>query len=180
MTCCNTIANAWANVLPQSISNSFRHCGFTHTAAPPAEPDEDDIPLAQLIRRAAPNITSDELEAFVHAEDNLLICAPYEIEDVIRSDTAQESSDESNSEDCPDLISWGKVAEAADTMKTFLIQHNATNGDAWEHMCKAKNMSRNLFLNSMKQKTIQVSSYEIYTVIFYVVLSIQKQSMLKQ
>ena len=105
LTCCNTIANAWANILPQSISNSFRHCGFTHTAAPPAEPDEDDIPLAQLIQRAAPNITSDELEAFIHAEDNLLTCAPYEIEDVIRSDTAQESSDESDSEDCPDLPS---------------------------------------------------------------------------
>ena len=154
LTCCNTIANSWANVLPQSISNSFRHCGFTHTAAPPAEPDEDDIPLAQLIRRAAPNITSVELEAFIHAEDNLLTCAPYEIEDVIRSDTAQESSDESNSEDCPDLISWGKVAEAADTMKTFLIQHNAANGDAWEHQCKAENITRNLFLNSMKPKTI--------------------------
>ena len=86
-----------------------------------------------MIGRAAPNIISVELEAFIHAEDNLLTCAPYEIEDVIRSDTAQESSDESDSEDCPDLISWGKVAEAADTMKTFLIQHNATNGDAWEH-----------------------------------------------
>ena len=90
----------------------------------------------------------------IHAEDNLLTCAPYEIEDVIQSVTAQESSDESDSEDCPDLLSWGKVAEAADTMKTFLIQHNAANGDAWEYVCKAENMSRNLFLNSMKQKTI--------------------------
>ena len=140
--------------LPQSISNSFRHCGFTHTAAPPAEADEDDIPLAQLIRRAAPNITSDELDAFIHAEDNLLTCAPYEIEDVIQSVTAQESSDESDSEDCPDLPSWGKVAEAVDTIKTFLIYHNAANGDAWEHQCKAENMARNLFLNSMQQKTI--------------------------
>ena len=120
LTCCNTIANAWANVLPQSISNSFRHCGFTHTAAPPAEADEDDIPLAQLIRRAAPNITSDELDAFIHAEDNLLTCAPYEIEDVIQSVTAQESSDESDSEDCPDLPSWGKEAETVYTIKTLI------------------------------------------------------------
>ena len=75
-----------------------------------------------------------------------------------QSVTAQESSDESDSEDCPDLLSWGKVAEAADTMKTFLIQHNAANGDAWEHVCKAENMSRNLFLNSMKQKKIFAKS----------------------
>ena len=61
-------ANAWANVLPQTISNSFRHCGFTHTAAPGAEPDEDDIPLAELIRRAASNIASDELDAFSYAK----------------------------------------------------------------------------------------------------------------
>ena len=85
------------------------------------------IQLAKLIRRAAPNITSDELDAFIHAEDNLLTCAPYEIEDVIQSVTAQESSDESDSEDCPDLLSWGKVAEAVDTMKALIHIRNFSN-----------------------------------------------------
>ena len=151
---CHTVAAAWSNVLPQSISNSFRHCGFTHTPAPPAELDEDDIPLAQLIRSSAPTITPDELDAFLHADDNLLTCAPYEIEDVVQTITAQESSDESDSEDLPESPTWGDVAEAVHTMKTFFVHQNRANGVGWEHLCKAENEARRLFLNSMKQKTI--------------------------
>ena len=43
---------------------------------------------------------------------------------------------------------------SVDTIKTFLIYHNAANGAAWEDKYKAENMARNLFLNSMQQETI--------------------------
>ena len=47
-------------------------CGFIHSSIPPGEPDEDEIPLAELMRRVHPEVTEEELDTFASLAENLL------------------------------------------------------------------------------------------------------------
>ena len=58
---CVAIKQAWGMVTPVTVANSFRHCGFIHYSIPPGEPDEDEIPLAELMRRVHPEVTEDAM-----------------------------------------------------------------------------------------------------------------------
>ena len=102
------IKQAWGMVTPVTIANSFRHCGFIHSSIPRDEPDEDEIPKAELISRVHPEVTEEELDLFASTDENLLTYAPVELADIVGStasgvEDSHSSSDESVREDSFEL-----------------------------------------------------------------------------
>ncbi|KAH7976898.1 hypothetical protein HPB52_021475 [Rhipicephalus sanguineus] len=95
------IASAWDAVTPETIANSFRHCGFnrcgacsTSEAAVPVD-DEPEFGSLEL-----PGSFAD----YVGADDNVAVCSEVSLDDIIetvRPDTAG-TSDEEEMDDAPE------------------------------------------------------------------------------
>ena len=119
---CFAIEKAWSRVTPQTIANTFRHSGFVQTL-PEVEievVDEDDLPLAELIRRL--HCTQEEAEAFYTADDHLLTSAPPGIDGIAEAFLPSDSdSDEepSESEPSPRKISRKELSEFIHGLKVF-------------------------------------------------------------
>jgi len=99
---------AWQKVTPSTISNCFRHCGFTTPTSSTTDPDcefseEDDIPLSIL---AKAGLTKDSYNDFITADDNTSVAAQVTddtiVEDLLQSRSTDSPVPESPSdeEDC--------------------------------------------------------------------------------
>ncbi|KAH7936110.1 hypothetical protein HPB52_018426 [Rhipicephalus sanguineus] len=80
------IASAWDAVTPETIANSFRHCGFNRTALP--VDDEPEFGSLEL-----PGSFAD----YVGADDDVAVCSEVSLDDIIvtvRPDTAGTSDEE--------------------------------------------------------------------------------------
>ena len=72
-------------------------CDFIHSSTKPSEPDEDEIPLAELMRRVHPEVTEEVLDTFASTRENLLTCAPVELADIVGSTASGVEDSDSSS-----------------------------------------------------------------------------------
>ncbi|KAH7969710.1 hypothetical protein HPB52_021592 [Rhipicephalus sanguineus] len=88
------IASAWDAVTPETIANSFRHCGFNRSGAcstsEAAVPVDDELEFGSL---ELPGSFAD----YVGADDDVTVCSEVSLDDIIetvRPDTAGTSDEE--------------------------------------------------------------------------------------
>ncbi|KAH7951021.1 hypothetical protein HPB52_004271 [Rhipicephalus sanguineus] len=88
------IASAWDTVTPETIANSFRHCGFNRSGA--CSTSEAAVPVDD-----EPEFGSLELPGsfvdYVGADDDVAVCSEVSLDDIIetvRPDTAGTSDEE--------------------------------------------------------------------------------------
>ncbi|KAH7972904.1 hypothetical protein HPB52_018518 [Rhipicephalus sanguineus] len=88
------IASAWDAVTPETITNSFRHCGFNRSGA--CSTSEAAVPVDD-----EPEFSSLELPGsfadYVGADDDVAVCSEVSLDDIIetvRPDTAGTSDEE--------------------------------------------------------------------------------------
>ncbi|KAH7969963.1 hypothetical protein HPB52_023096 [Rhipicephalus sanguineus] len=88
------IASAWDAVTPETIANSFRHCGFNRSGAcstsEAAVPVDDEPEFGSL---ELPGSFAD----YVGADDDVAVCSEVSLDDIIetvRPDTAGTSDEE--------------------------------------------------------------------------------------
>ena len=155
---CFAIVKAWELVTPQTISNSFRHCGFVHTSAQADVEviDEDDLPLAELMRQL--QCTQEEAEAFYTVDDNLLTSAPATIDDIAQTFVpgVESDSDEESSEVEPAIrkISRRELNDAFWVLKMYTVTSENPVPDFFKHISEAEKIADKQFAASMKQKSI--------------------------
>ncbi|KAH7935089.1 hypothetical protein HPB52_003693 [Rhipicephalus sanguineus] len=104
------IASAWDAVTPETIANSFRHCGFNRSGAcstsEAAVPVDDEPEFGSL---ELPGSFAD----YVGADDDVAVCSEVSLDDIIetvRPDTAG-TSDEEEMDD---------AAEASASVPTYV------------------------------------------------------------
>ena len=96
------LSQAWNCVTPQTITNCFRHAGFsTEKAAPTSNDDEDfdvedDIPLSRLREHS---LTLHVLTEFTRLDDEIQTCAELTNDDIVEEikfnrDTPTPSTDQ--------------------------------------------------------------------------------------
>ena len=123
--------DAWDLVKPATIANCFRHCGFippailAHVPEPPAESDdeddEDDLPLSVIaarLRQSGFALDEEDLQLYLHIDDELPTTAPLTDEAIIEQVVAEnqvEEEEEEEEESTPIPTS----SQAMDGLKCF-------------------------------------------------------------
>ena len=157
---CLAIAKAWDLVTPQTISNSFRHCGFVQTTAQPDVEvlEEDELPSAELMTLF--QCTQEEAEAFYTVDDNLLTSAPGDIDGIAEacmpsSDSDSEDDETSDAETASDVsVSRKDVNKAIRVLKTFICTYDKPMPTIFKNVCDAEKGFDKIFAASIKQKSI--------------------------
>ena len=154
---CFAIDKAWSRVTPQTIANTFRHSGFVQTL-PEVEievVDEDDLPLAELIRRL--HCTQEEAEAFYTVDDHLLTSAPAGIDGIAEAYLPSDSdSDEepSESEPSPRKIPRKKLSECIHDLKVFACSQDKPYPTLFAKIRSVEDEIDEVLSASKKQKCI--------------------------
>ncbi|KAH7969088.1 hypothetical protein HPB52_014562 [Rhipicephalus sanguineus] len=112
------IASAWDAVTPETIANSFRHCGFNRSGAcstsEAAVPVDDEPEFGSL---ELPGSFAD----YVGADDDVAVCSEVSLDDIIetvRPDTAG-TSDEEEMDDAAEASARNGAACAQDYKHFF-------------------------------------------------------------
>ena len=81
-----TITEAWKKGTPATTANCFSHCGFTTHVEAEEDDAEYDIPLSVLaakLRDQGMEVTSSDLEAWTHIDDEVTTSTQLTDEDII-------------------------------------------------------------------------------------------------
>lgn len=158
---------AWRRVTAKTIANCFAHCGFVaRTPAPEEDEDpEDDVPLAQLLRKLRDvglPVTKEEEEAFITVDDKLLTSAPATLDDIVEAvKERHEDQDEEEDEDQPEAPTpaaptMAQVIDATQVLKDALASSSsAGTEEMWHHISALESALAKASVKKLKQKTIQ-------------------------
>ena len=104
-------------------------CGFIHSSIALDEPDEDEIPLVELMRRVDPEVTEEVLDAFARTRENLLTAAPVELVDIVGSTASGVEDSDSSSEESVQEANYEKSYKELVGCIRKLKYHYAIAGD---------------------------------------------------
>ena len=111
------MAETWSLVSPQTIANSFKHCGFVARALPSDEFDEEDEePLARWLERHM-QVSREQAEAFVSIDDNVETSAPLGLDGIIQSVRRDEPIDDEEEPEEAQAISYKDMINAINMLK---------------------------------------------------------------
>ena len=117
LTACHEVAETWSLVSPQTIANSFKHCGFVARALPSDEFDEEDEePLARWLERHM-QVSREQAEAFVSIDDNVETSAPLGLDGIIQSVRRDEPIDDEEEPEEAEAISHKDMINAINMLK---------------------------------------------------------------
>ena len=125
---CIWIADAVKRIRPESIVACFNRCGFSKTSIPEIDHPEDDMPLADLVRRyqratgSAPETAPEYLNC-----DNELATTDVDGSEDATCDDADGELEEDPHDVPPQLISTKQAIEITEKLRDYLYQNDMSD-----------------------------------------------------
>ncbi|KAL3266022.1 hypothetical protein HHI36_010211 [Cryptolaemus montrouzieri] len=170
------ISKAWEKVTQITIANYFRHAGFKDLSPSQAQED-DDIPLARMIRsptdeddnvplaqlvtqlqRSADTEQRIEIEEFIGIDDSAAVCALATEEEMLAEtesnnrNTDEENEDQQDPEEQFTLTTISEALSAITVLQKFVTFKDQFNTDD-THYLRMKCKMQNIFESGLKKQT---------------------------